>query len=191
VLRAGGYRRMRWKNGLGETAEIAVSPADAPLETFDWRISMARVDTGGPFSTFDCIDRTLTVLDGEGIRLSVGAAAAVEITPGSGPFRFRGDDPASAELLGGAVTDLNVMTRRGRCAHQVWVARPGERIAALDGTVVLFCGCASVVVRNGLQTATLDPRDALVVESGSGEMDWQGALSARLLVIHIAAAGLP
>ena len=63
---------MRWKNGGGETAEIAVSPPGAALDAFDWRLSMAKVETDGPFSAFPGIDRTLAILEGEGIRLSVG-----------------------------------------------------------------------------------------------------------------------
>jgi environmental stress-induced protein Ves len=51
ILRAENYRRMQWKNGGGETAEIAVSPDSAGLDDFDWRISMATGQaSGGPFS---------------------------------------------------------------------------------------------------------------------------------------------
>ncbi|MBS0374246.1 MAG: HutD family protein [Proteobacteria bacterium] len=180
---------MRWKNGQGETAGIAVSPAEAPLETFDWRVSMARVEAGGPFSAFDGVDRTLTVLDGEGVRLSVGRAATVELTPESDPFRFRGDDPASAELVAGPITDLNVMTRRGRCTHHVWVACPGEAVAAVAGTILLFCRAAPITVRSGGHFATLGPRDTLVFENGADEIEWQGAAAARLLVVRIDVAG--
>ena len=66
VLRAENYRRMPWKNGGGETTEIAVFPAGAGLDDFDWRVSMARVESSGPFSVFPGIDRTLAILEGEG-----------------------------------------------------------------------------------------------------------------------------
>ena len=69
ILRAENYRRMKWKNGGGETAEIALFPDGAGLGIFDWRISMARVESGGPFSTFPGVDRTLSILEGEGIVL--------------------------------------------------------------------------------------------------------------------------
>ncbi|MBV9975040.1 MAG: HutD family protein, partial [Hyphomicrobiales bacterium] len=59
VLRAGQHRRMPWKNGGGETTEIIASPEGAGLDEFDWRISMARVATDGPFSRFAGVDRTL------------------------------------------------------------------------------------------------------------------------------------
>ena len=41
VLRAADHRRMPWKNGRGETTEIAIWPPTAGLDGFDWRISMA------------------------------------------------------------------------------------------------------------------------------------------------------
>ena len=59
ILRAPDYRVMPWKNGGGTTTEVAVSPEGAGLDHFDWRISMARVEQDGPFSTFPGIDRTL------------------------------------------------------------------------------------------------------------------------------------
>ena len=62
ILTASSYRRMPWKNGGGETVEIAVSPEGAALSEFDWRISMATVATDGPFSIFPGIDRTLSIL---------------------------------------------------------------------------------------------------------------------------------
>ena len=71
IIRAADCRRMPWKNGRGETVEIAISPDGAGIDDFDWRLSMARVETDGPFSLFAGIDRTLAVLEGEGIFLNV------------------------------------------------------------------------------------------------------------------------
>ena len=113
ILRATDRVATPWKNGLGVTREIAVHPTGAGLEDFDWRVSMATVDAGGPFSSFPGIDRNLTVLEGR-LSLSVGAAAPVELGPNSPPLAFPGDIPVHAEMIAGPVTDLNVMTRRGR-----------------------------------------------------------------------------
>src|SRR5580704_9253002 len=71
LLPAGQHRRMPWKNGGGETTEIAVAPEGAGLDALDWRVSMARVATDGPFSAFPSIDRTLSVLAGVGIALAI------------------------------------------------------------------------------------------------------------------------
>ncbi len=119
LLRAEEHRRMPWKNGGGETTEIAVSPPDAGLDDFDWRVSMARVDGTGPFSSFAGVDRTLTVLDGAGLLLSVEGRASVTLTTGSKPLTFAADLPTRAELIDGPINDLNVMTRRGWLTHSV------------------------------------------------------------------------
>ena len=81
---------MPWKNGGGVTTEIAVFPEAAGLDDFEWRLSMATVATDGPFSLFAGVDRTLAVLDGEGIVLSVDGMADATLTPASPPFAFRG-----------------------------------------------------------------------------------------------------
>ena len=117
LLRAGAMRRMAWRNGGGETTEVAVHPPSAGLDAFDWRVSMAGVVAPGPFSLFAGVDRTLAVLDGAGLVLEGSGAAPVTLHAGGPPHAFPGDRPTTARLPGGAVTDLNVMTRRGRWRH--------------------------------------------------------------------------
>ena len=164
LIRATEYRRMRWKNGGGETAEIAISPAGAALDQFDWRISMARIESAGPFSAFPGVDRTLTVLDGAGLRLAVDGAPAIELTPRSAPFSFAGDGASEGTLIGGHVTDLNVMTRRDRLWHRVRrCAITGTRsVESKAPTVLIFCVAGSVQV--GGDTAQLAALDTLLVE---------------------------
>jgi environmental stress-induced protein Ves len=120
-LPAAGYRAMPWKNGGGITREIAVFPEAGG---FLWRLSLATVAGDGPFSAFPGVDRTLTVLEGEGIELAVAGRDPARLRPGA-PFAFPGDLPASARLLGGPVTDFNVMTRRDRLSHRVEARRSG------------------------------------------------------------------
>jgi environmental stress-induced protein Ves len=110
---------MPWKNGKGETVEIAVFPAHASVDTFDWRISTATVAEDGPFSHFAGIDRTLSILTGQGMMLSVEGRDNILLQQSSDPYVFPGDVDTTAVLTGGAITDLNVMTRRGRFVHHV------------------------------------------------------------------------
>lgn len=139
---------MPWKNGGGVTVEIAVFPEDASVDNFDWRISTATVASDGPFSVFTGIDRTLSVLEGDGITLSVEGLDDQELKGETPPFSFPADSPTSATLLGSAITDLNVMTRRGRFTHQVSrhvVTKPVS--LSLSGTTVLvFCSSGAVKV---------------------------------------------
>lgn len=119
IIRASTCRTTPWKNGGGSTTEIAVEPSGASLDNFDWRISMARVASDGPFSEFAGIDRTLAVVSGSGLSLTIGSDAPVLLGRGSDPIRFAGDVPVSARLSGDEITDINVMTRRGRFGHRL------------------------------------------------------------------------
>ena len=128
-------RRVPWKNGRGVTEEIAVGPAGTSFEAgdFGWRVSRAAVTEAGPFSSFPGVDRILVVTDGEGLVLTHGAGAAPVTVHRLAPHAFRGDDPTAATLVGGAVRDFNVLTRRGRYHADVQVIRP----APTSCTVVL------------------------------------------------------
>ena len=154
---------MPWKNGGGETTEIIVSPADASLDTFDWRISMARVAADGPFSVFPGIDRTLSILDGAGIRLAVNGLTQ-SLTVKSSPLAFPADAPTEAWLLDGAITDLNVMSRRATYRHTVerFHLAGHKLLPAAGAAQVVFCENGTVEVSDASMTVTLNRRDALV-----------------------------
>lgn len=108
---------MPWKNGGGETVEVIVHPEGAGLSDFGWRVSMATVASDGPFSVFPGIDRTLAVLSGDGMALSIEGLGDKLLTPVCAPLAFPADAPTSARLTNGQITDLNVMTRRGAFRH--------------------------------------------------------------------------
>lgn len=118
ILKASDRKPMPWKNGGGETIEIAVHPADASLETFDWRLSIATVAVDGPFSTFAGIDRTIAVLTGDGMDMRIDGEPQ-RLTPETAPFPFQGDSKTEAWLIGGPVRDLNIMSRRTTLRHRM------------------------------------------------------------------------
>lgn len=111
-----------WKNGGGATREIACWPAGTGLDSFDWRISVATIAADGAFSVFAGIDRSITLLSGDGVRLH-GEHGTHRLDQPLVPFAFAGETPIRATLLGGASEDFNVMTRRGRCRADVKVWR--------------------------------------------------------------------
>lgn len=186
ILRAAGYRVMPWKNGGGTTTEIAVSPDGAGLDDFDWRISMARVETSGPFSNFAGIDRTLSVLEGEGIVLDIAGRPSARLTTASAPLAFPGDVPTSAALIGGPITDLNVMTRRGRMTHQVErlaLSAPLDVEASAGTTLVLPLGGEFIVP--GDKPVRVGPLDVVVLDQGAPYLRLKPAEEAVLFVIRI------
>ena len=115
---------MPWANGQGVTTELAVEAAGEGqvAAPFLWRISRAAVSEDGPFSAFEAIDRVLTVLPMEGEqgttpphRLSITVEGVAKDVYPLEPFSFSGSAKTSATLLGGQVTDLNLMTSREGC----------------------------------------------------------------------------
>lgn len=156
---------MPWKNGGGSTTQIAASPEGASLETFDWRISMARVASDGPFSRFPGIDRTLAVVQGNGLELMIGEAAPLILTPDSRPLGFAGDVATQAKLLDGEITDLNVMTRRGRYAHRLLrCAQPMRCDFADDEIAVVVALRGSIELTTASESEALAPRDAALLQ---------------------------
>jgi len=127
-----------WKNGGGVTREVAAFPPGTGMDSFDWRVSIADVGTDGPFSIFPDIDRTLTILSGAGIALDMGGDT-LRLLPGR-PVSFPGDQPAAATLLDGPVTDLNVMSRRGKIAHKVTVLTEARTLTVKEGVLVWISG---------------------------------------------------
>ena len=153
VLRSEQHRRMPWRNGGGVTYEVASSPAGTELADFDWRISIAEVEAGGPFSAFPDIDRTIILIEGEWMALTVdGRRHRFGIRD---PFSFDGGSETLCEVPSRS-RDLNVMTRRGRATASVAVVEAdssdgdpvaGDVAGAVAGAETVFvCLTPSVVL---------------------------------------------
>lgn len=184
VLRAENYRRMPWKNGGGETVEIAVSPEGAGLGEFDWRVSMARVAADGPFSVFPGVDRTLSILEGEGMVLDIEGREPMTLTDASPPYSFPADAATNAKLLGGPITDLNVMTRRGRCEHRISAGDVdgSMQLEILGARALLICGSGELLVGYGDRQEKLGRFDAAMLDGGDA-LRIEG--SARFFLIEL------
>lgn len=199
LIRSSDTRTMPWKNGGGTTTEIAVFPEGASLDEFGWRVSSARVDIGGPFSSFPGIDRTLAVLTGDGLDLNIAGRGHVMLTVASEPYAFAADIAVSAELASGPVTDLNVMTRRGAWSHSVQrldlsstdtVLRIADR-----GVALVFCHAGSL--RVGIDAKVFDSAAGPVLNPGDTALaDASGELlriaakgdKATAFVVHLTPA---
>ncbi len=119
---------MPWKNGGGVTRDVAVFPQGAGMSDFLWRVSMADVVEAGPFSTFEGIDRNISILSGQlDLRIQ---GQTISLTPARVGFRFHGEDPVMGEPIGGPVLDLNVMTWRE--AYWAEVQALGSAVATTD-----------------------------------------------------------
>jgi len=182
ILRAANYKVMPWKNGMGATTEIAISPDCATVDDFDWRVSMAQVSFDGAFSSFPGIDRTLLILEGEGITLNVSERTFC--FDRQSVHSFPGDQPTSAILTNGPIVDLNVMSRRGIVRHAV------QRIKILSPQVFSASPCRLLFVERGTLTArsdatteTLAERDTLLIDAHTSAVTIDSETPADLISI--------
>jgi environmental stress-induced protein Ves len=189
IIRAADCRRMPWKNGGGETVEIAIAPEGAGIDDFDWRLSMARVETDGPFSLFAGVDRTLAVLEGEGIFLNVDGHNPFELTRSTAPLSFAADAPTRAALIAGQITDLNMMTRRGRVIHSMrrLTVNGTFGVASTARELLLFCRSGSVRVE-AAGNLILGPYDTLHMRAVPATLPLRANRPAELFLVEIMAA---
>jgi environmental stress-induced protein Ves len=125
ILRSSTYREMLWKNGLGKTIEIYRYPID--IETpFLWRISAAKVTENGPFSKFEGYNRSISVLEGDGLKLysSTNKLTSNEnvlpvIIKDSIIYDFSGDNNTYCELINNEVKDFNIISKHNIITHNV------------------------------------------------------------------------
>lgn len=182
LIPATEYRRERWKNGLGWTREVLRWPIGS--EDWGWRISIAEVDKGGPFSRFPGVERELVLLSGDGMRLNFEDGEVVELHPPHDRHRFAGERALEAELLSGPTQDFNLMWRRDRVeatllhrplvGSMLFFAEPGVRWVAylLSGRALVKDRLLPMVLEQG-DSALLEPQSGdhqrLIIEGG-GEL---------------------
>lgn len=171
VLPANGYRRVRWRNGLGWTREIVRWP---DREDWDWRLSIAEIEQDADFSAFPGIDRELVLLHGQGLRLRYDDGRVDELLPPHGSARFPGERGVRGELVDGRTTDFNLMWRRGRIDAELW-RRP------LVGTMVVFAAPGETWALHLLagQARFVDGLDAPLLEAGDTALISARAARAR------------
>ncbi len=131
ILSASGYNRMRWKNGAGWTSEILRVPDN---DGWQWRLSIAEIESDAPFSAFPGVERELVLRSGNGLRLRFGEDGVGGVHPLLPPhdkLRFAGEHAAFGELIDGPTRDFNLMWKRDSYSAQLW-HRP------LVGSMVIF-----------------------------------------------------
>src|SRR3712207_1822597 len=184
VVRNADLVRVPWKNGGGTTAEVAAFPEGAGFDAFGWRVSMADVETDGPFSAFPGIDRTLIVVEGTGLELDV-EGASYRLDASSPKLSFSGDDATIGRLLAGPIRDLNVMTRRGRFRHRTRFVESGVALLAEStGTAFIVALDGSFDVTLEGEIHSLQVLDALILDGTEDLIQLSG--NGRAILVEIA-----
>jgi environmental stress-induced protein Ves len=146
VLRESSYLTVPWKNGGGVTREILRSPP-APA-AFDWRLSLATIDSPGPFSAFDGYQRTLVLVRGAGVELNFGHHGTSRLSSPGQTVSFDGAWQTMCTLLDGPSTDLNLIVSqvRAQSLSRVLQLTATRTIQTGGWSQILVC-CISGAVR--------------------------------------------
>ncbi|CAM3548982.1 HutD family protein [Bordetella sputigena] len=151
-----------WKNGGGLTREIVCWPPGADMDNFLWRISVARIAAGGPFSRFPGMDRIITLLSGPGVVLRGDFKGREHaLTRPLAPFAFPGDVAVDCVLRDGASEDFNVMSRRGQVHAGVQVIDNHAILPTAACGLLLAVGSSWLVERDDGSQHTLELDEGL------------------------------
>jgi environmental stress-induced protein Ves len=174
ILRAAERRAAPWKNGGGLTREVAVDPAGSALGDFEWRVSIAEVHRRGPFSPFPGVDRHMALLSGR-LALAMADRGTLTLVPESAPLTFAGELAVTAEPLHSPVTDLNVMTRRGRCVARLRrCSLPGATQVRLEADTTLILALTELTLRAASMDARLSALDAARFAASAESLSVEG-----------------
>lgn len=136
-LPATGYVALPWKNGTGVTEEVCLLPETATRDRFDLRVSRATIAAPGLFSAFPGVERTITLIEGEGLVLDFDGRE-VPLDRWQSHTFDSGLTP-DGRPRGGPVRVLNVMA-----ARTIWRVSPARVLTgALD--LVVAPGALTVV----------------------------------------------
>lgn len=143
IIRRAAFKAVPWKNGGGMTHEVLRVPAGGGA--FRWRVSMAQIDTDGPFSDFAGFHRVLVLLSGRGLRLEFADGSGRELKTIGDMAHFDGALAAHCALSDGPCRDLNLMVAQDLLAQD-----PRGATALVGGELpVDFAPQQGVSVRSG------------------------------------------
>lgn len=178
------FKVMRWKNGGGVTAEIAIDPPGSDFKDgkFNWRLSSARIEGENQFSSFPGYDRLLTVLSGEGLLLNHQELGPFEV------FEFQGEDLIDCVPVNEAVEDLGLIFKRGVYKGSLRILEvTAPMYLKLNPGVHFFLSLSKPVNAGGTE---LRPTDFLRLEEASSIEISARSFPAHILQIEISPTGV-
>ncbi len=111
IIRFAQHQKMKWKNGLGESSQIAIFPEGAQLSNFLWRLSSAHIMRSSAFSIYEGYERLLCITKGPGLRLKYQNGRDEFINKHQ-VIRFRGEEQIFCEVEDQEIFDIGFVFER-------------------------------------------------------------------------------
>ena len=137
ILSPETFKTIPWKNGLGQTTELAIN-SGGNLDNFNWRLSIASVVNDGDFSNFSGYQRNLVLIEGEGLILDHRNGDIDELTNLLDIAHFDGGSKTHGSLVNGGIKDFNIMTKQNSFTAEVncYVKQHSAHIALLTNKLI-------------------------------------------------------
>ena len=194
-LPAYGYRRLRWRNGLGWTREIHVGRSVGAVgdgaDDWDWRLSIAEIEADAAYSPFPGVEREQVLLAGEGLLLDFGCGDRRLLAPPHGRQHFAGDVPVQARLQDGRVEVFNLMWRPATIAARLWhrpLVGPLLLFVEPDSSWAVHVVAGQACVDGGRTLPLLERGDSVVFEAGPGRARHMLEGSGEVLLVQVSPA---
>jgi environmental stress-induced protein Ves len=170
---------MPWANGGGWTTEIVAFP---DRDEWDWRVSVADIESGGPFSAFEGVARTIALVTGSGCVLSVAGQPDHVLDQPFVPFAFDGGSPTMCRLLDGPVQDLNLMQRAPSRRTLTFATVDSGHHIVVTTAEVLIVVAGGVELVGAAAGEVLDRLDAVLLD-GPGTIEVRADGTAGVVAI--------
>lgn len=166
------FRAMPWANGRGVTTELYVHK-DARTGRMLWRLSIAGVDSDGPFSHFAGYDRVLVLLDGVGVTLSHGDGTVDRLSRAYEIATFPGDVATQATLTDGPIKDFNLIADRASYRTAVAVVPPETTSVSVNSNhFAIFAAGNDLLVRDPASARHIVSHGDLLLVGAPVAGDW-------------------
>jgi uncharacterized protein len=136
IVRQSTYSAAPWKNGGGITHEAMRVPAGG--DSFLWRVSLAHIESSGPFSDFAGYSRSMVLLRGLGLTLKFGTGEQRVLRKIGDSVEFDGATPTRCDLLQGPCVDLNFMVSKS--------LRADARVVRLEESLTVHAARESALI---------------------------------------------
>jgi uncharacterized protein len=170
IIPRSSFTAIPWRNGGGITHEaIRVPPTG---DAFLWRVSLAQIDSSGPFSDFAGYDRKMVLLRGRGIALEFGSGKRCELRSVGDWVEFDGTLSTHCELLDGPCVDLNLMVSKSLLtATRIERLSEPTLVSANHGETTLIFGIQDPLSLDSRGvSARLEPWDLAILKDCSAHL---------------------